>query len=98
MKKKRSCCYFYDGKLLLTRNIAYSNREKHSGPNKIQVSSQKSPKFYSILAKKFLSSHQDVEISGLGSAISTAVSTAAAGVGADASAFGWTLAKAKGLF
>lgn len=28
----------------------------------------------------------------------TAVSTAAAGVGADASAFGWTLAKAKGLF
>lgn len=48
----------------------------NTSSNVIQVSTAKQATFYVNLAKKFLSSNEDVELSGLGSAISIAVTAA----------------------
>jgi hypothetical protein len=42
-------------------------------PNQINVSVQKTPNFYVFLGKKYLESHDEIELHALGNAVSTSV-------------------------
>lgn len=42
-------------------------------PNQINVSVKKTPNFYVFLGKKYLESHEEIELHALGNAVSTSV-------------------------
>ena len=42
-------------------------------PNQINVSVKKTPNFYVFLGKKYLESHEQIELHALGNAVSTSV-------------------------
>ena len=50
-----------------------SNAGGVENPNQINVSVKKPPNFYVFLGKKYLESHEEIELHALGNAVSTSV-------------------------
>jgi hypothetical protein len=50
-----------------------SNAAGIENPNQINVSVKKTPNFYVFLGKKYLESHENIELHALGNAVSTSV-------------------------
>jgi hypothetical protein len=51
----------------------HSNAAGIENPNQINVSVKKTPNFYVFLGKKYLESHENIELHALGNAVSTSV-------------------------
>jgi hypothetical protein len=52
---------------------AQAHTEGGENPNQINVSVKKTPNFYVFLGKKYLESHEEIELHALGNAVSTSV-------------------------